>query len=186
MSETVTRETAPQTSGKPSADKIAWVNRNLVVAFPGMPPPPPPRPTGRPVTYVGMQKSRLAWDSLRKSLQTQLQGLEASILNTVRAHNEDPKTEEKFDPREVSAATRKLYTIMDGLDQRLIDTLDKALSAEGPERSKQQQAARGQIAEYRNFVAGDPLIASIDQNGFMKTAIKPTVDRTLTVLSEFL
>ncbi|HVY14285.1 MAG TPA: hypothetical protein VHB27_03590 [Rhodopila sp.] len=162
------------------------MNKNLRVGFPGMPPPPPPMPTGRPITYAGMQKSRLAWDALRKSLQSQLQELEATIVQAVEANNQDQKAEETFDPKDVSAGTKKLYTILDGLDQRLIDTLDKALNAEGPERSKHQQAAKGLIEEYRTFVASDPMVAAVDNNGFTRTRIRPTVDQTLKVLSESL
>jgi hypothetical protein len=184
LSETVTREPAPP-KAKPSADKVAWVNKNLVVAFPGMPPPAPPRPT-KPITYIGMQKSRLAWDALRKSVQSQLQGLEAAIVRAVIEHNKDNSAADEFAPGDVQRGTKKLYEILARLDGRLIDTLDKALNAQGMERANLQKQAKALIQEYQAFVQGDPMIAAIDKNGFIPTTIRPAVTQALSVLSEHL
>jgi hypothetical protein len=185
LSETVTREPASP-KAKPSADKVVWVNKNLVVAFPGMPPPAPPRPTSKPITYIGMQKSRLAWDALRKSVQSQLQGLEAAIVRAVIEHNKDNSAKDEFTPADVQRGTKKLYEILARLDERLIETLDKALNAQGMERANLLKQAKTLIQEYQAFVQSDPMIATIDKNSFTPTTIRPAVTHALSVLSEYL
>ena len=52
-------------------------------------------------SMVQLQKSRLTWDGLRKNIQSQLQALEKSILDAVRAHNSDETIEEDMTLRRV-------------------------------------------------------------------------------------
>jgi hypothetical protein len=184
LSGTVRNAQAAQATAKPPAEKIVWVNKNLRVAFPGMPPPAPPLPAGKQITYAAMQKSRRAWDELRKNLESQLKNLEMAIAGAVHEHNQDQAAEDRFMPNDVSAGTKNLYAILDGLDQRLIETLDKAMTTQGPERPKLLQQARALVAEYQAFTGKDPLIAAIDDNGFMPTMIKRTIEHTLTTVSE--
>lgn len=189
MSETVTREDTPNQSTRPTSQKVSWVNRNLAVAFPGLLPPSPPTGPAKAPTdgdFVNMQKARIIWDNLRKSIQAQLRSLEAAMIKAVQIHNADPKSEEGFDPDEVAKAADRLYLILDGLDVRLINTLDAALSADGTQRLKLQQAAKDIIKEYQAFVAADKNIQSVDFNGFIQTAIRSSVEKTLTALAQTL
>ncbi len=191
MSETVTQAPAPGTVPRPPADKIAWVNKNLRVAFPGLPPPappppapPPPSPAGRQITYAGIRDSKAAWDKMRKTVQSQLENLEAAILNAVKEHNQDGAAQDSFDASQVAGGIKNLYGILDKLDLRLIAALDRMQSAQGGERGKAQDAVRSLVAEYRAYVQSDPLVAMIDKNGFMATMIKQWFDHTMSELSE--
>jgi hypothetical protein len=133
-----------------------------------------------------MQKSRLVWDSLRKAVQSQLVSLEKEIIETVKAHNADEATEDRFDESATANAVRQLHTILDGLDTRLIDKLDEALNAKGDRVRELHAEAAGIVREYQAFVAGSTLIAAIDANGFVPTSIRATVEKTLSGLARSL
>ena len=49
-----------------------------------------------------------------------------AIKAGVRTHNEDETAEDEFEEGEVEDAVKTLYTVMDKLDERLIDKLDEA------------------------------------------------------------
>ncbi|WP_445682290.1 hypothetical protein [Radicibacter daui] len=123
-------------------------------------------------SFVALQKSRLDWDALRKNIQTQLQSLEKSIFDAVRAHNADPAAEDIFEEEEVTLGVGQLYRILDGLDTRLIDKLDEALNSEGDQRRARHAEAARIVEEYQSFVDSDPLIGEIDENGFLPTSIR--------------
>jgi hypothetical protein len=145
-----------------------------------------PAASGEKVGFsiVQLQKSRLAWDSLRKSVQAQLQELEHAILAGVRAHNEDETAEDEFEEGEVGSAVKSLYRILDRLDERLIDKLDEALNANTEEqRQARHQEAAGIIKEYQAFAASDPTLAMIDENGFTQSTIRNAVASTLADLA---
>ena len=73
--------------------------------------------------------------------------------------------------------------VLDGLDARLIQTLDDALNASGEQRQALNAQAAGLVAEYSRFVEGDPLIAVIDTNGFVSTSIRAEARRALADLA---
>jgi len=135
-------------------------------------------------SMVQLQKSRLTWDGLRKNIQSQLQALEKSILDAVRAHNSDETIEEGYEEGAVGTAVKQLYTILDKLDQRLIDKLDEALNAKGfAERQSRHAEAAGIVKEYQAFVNGDALLAQIDKNGFTSTNIRAAATTALSDLA---
>lgn len=164
---------------------------------PDAPPPPPTPPEPEPVaepqaktgtdgkfSLVELQKSRLAWDSLRKSVHAQLEKLEQSIIADVKAHNADETAEDEFDEGEVTAAVKKLYTILGQYDQQLMDKLDEALNAKTDEQRRSHHDEAAQIIkQYQAFVAGDSMLAVIDENGFTKSTIRNEVVGTLTELA---
>lgn len=135
-------------------------------------------------SIVQLQQSRLAWDSLRKSVQSQLQDLEKSIVAGVKAHNGDETREEEYDEDQIGTAVKQLYTIMQKLDTRLLDTLDDALNAKDQAARESHHAqAAALIKEYQGFLDGDPILAAIDNNGFTKSSIRSSVAGTLTELA---
>ena len=136
------------------------------------------------VSLVNLQKSRLAWDNLRKRIQKDLEALEQSILSEVRLHNQEEGAEELYDETQLTGSVKRLYSILDGLDGRLVQTLDEALNAQEPsERQRRHVAAAEIIKEYQKFVSTDRMLAEIDNNGFLETNIRDSVTRTLTQLS---
>jgi hypothetical protein len=146
--------------------------------------PPTPGKEDPKFSIVQLQKSRLAWDGLRKSVLSQLQGLESAILAGVREYNADETAEEEFDEAEVNTSVKKLYSVLEKLDERLLDKLDEALNAKTEElrRAKHAEAAK-LIKEYQAIASSDPILASIDANGFAKTTIASAVSSTLADLA---
>jgi cellobiose-specific phosphotransferase system component IIA len=161
--------------------------------------PPEPEPVAEPqgtvtqeakggsdgqFSIVELQKSRLAWDNLRKSVHAQLEKLEQSIIADVKAHNGDETAEDEFDETEVTAAVKKLYTILGEYDQQLMDKLDEALNAKTDEQRGAHHSEAAQIIkQYQAFVAGDSMLAVIDENGFTNSTIRKDVIGTLTELA---
>lgn len=139
---------------------------------------------------VALQTSRLAWNDFRNSVQSQLKNLERELLAQVKAHNaeagagQEPGEEEQFDEAEVAVGVQRIYTVLERFDIRLIDKLDQALNASGAERAKFQSEAAGIVREYQSYVDGDPLIAGIDDNGFLATTIRSEARKTLGALAQ--
>ena len=114
------------------------------------------------------------------------QNLEKIIVDKFKAHNSDDNNEVKYDITEVAANTKNLYTILDKLDNRLIDKLDEALNAEPDDRKVLQQDAKQIIVEYQEFVKTDSLMVGIDDNPFLKGSIRKDVERVLSSLESML
>ncbi|MDY0746206.1 hypothetical protein SNE35_16935 [Paucibacter sp. R3-3] len=125
----------------------------------------------KPASFVAFTQTRLAWDQTRKAVQADLRKLEAEILARC-------KDESDFADIEVGAKT--LYEMLDVLDERLIDKLDEALNAATPQARQQLHLqAREIVDEYLEFVETDELVADIDANGFVDTAVRSTLTARL-------
>jgi len=125
----------------------------------------------QPQSFVAFTQTRLAWDQTRKAVQADLRKLEAEILARC-------KDESDFADIEVGAKT--LYEMLDVLDERLIDKLDEALNAATPQARQQLHLqAREIVDEYLEFVETDELVADIDANGFVDTAVRATLTTRL-------
>jgi hypothetical protein len=135
-------------------------------------------------SIVELQKSRLAWDGLRKNVLSQLKELQAAIVDGVKAHNADEAEEEEFDEGEVAGGVQKLYTVLEKLDERLLDKLDEALSAKTEELRREKHAeAATIIKEYQAAAGSDTILGRIDANGFTKSTIASAVNSTLADLA---
>jgi hypothetical protein len=157
---------------EPDDAKRAWVERVLAVNFGAE---APPRKTNSISPGVAFTQSRLIWDSTRKQVQSELQKLEKEIL---------AECEEEPDFETIASNSKILYTVLDFLDERLIDKLDEALNADTPEkRSALHTEARNIIDEYVDYVAGDELLHDIDDNGFLDIRIRDTVSSQLEAIS---
>ncbi|MFY9476970.1 MAG: hypothetical protein WAQ08_04800 [Aquabacterium sp.] len=66
-----------------------------------------------------------------------------------------------------------LYTVLERLDDRLIDVLDDALNAEeGAQRQGHQRDAIGLVDEYLAYVnSGDPFLEAVDDNGLVEVQL---------------
>lgn len=162
-------------SGTGTDPKRAWIERVLGVSLPvpareGAARPQPPR-AGSTVAFT---QARLAWDGTRKHVQSELQRLEAAVL-------EDCADEPDF--ATIKGNAKLLYTVLDFLDERLIDKLDEALNAEaGPARKALTDEAREIISEYTDYVANDDLLRDVDDNGFVDVEIIPAVTSALRAI----
>src|SRR5262249_35912266 len=133
---------------------------------------------------VKLQASRVEWDQTRKAVAAELQSLERAIVAACKAVNDDPDDEDEIDMSELAAQTKELYGIMAKLDARLIDKLDEALNAPTlPQRDQKQKEAAALVKQYHATVDSDPLVAAIDQSGFLKTSIKQRFTSALSNLA---
>jgi len=160
-------------------------------------PSPPSLPTSEPEAapkvamrdpskdgaFFKLQKSRLEWKEARDKVESDLVSLEQTILSECKQMNADPNEEFEFDLDELAAKSKRLHSIMDGIDERLLEKLDEALKAQGEQRAEKQKEAAGIIQEYQAFLNSDPLVARIDNSGFMNTSIRQTFVNTLTNLA---
>lgn len=170
----------------------AWLRgAGTAPGTPGAPTTPPQAPTAPAPgqaqapgpSLVVLQQSRLVWDALRKKIQGQLQTLEKTVLDEIRAHNADEANQEGYDEAEVAGRLRQLWRILERLDARLIDKLDQALNASGDERQRLNAEAAQLVAEYQAYVEADAQIAEVDANGFLETSIRADAQRTLGQLA---
>jgi hypothetical protein len=161
-------------------EQTEWITRVLGVKLAA---PAAPQPA---IGIVALQKSRLAWDTTRKSVLAQLKSIEAAIIADVTRHNEDPDTEDEYDLTEVTGSLPKLYQLLERYDERLIDKLDEALNAEGEERARLNKQAQDVVKEYQAFLGNDEELAQIDKNGFVASTVRPVIEKTLTVLAKML
>ena len=127
---------------------------------------------------IAFTQSRLAWDTARKKIQSDLESLEKAILNA--AKDEDP---EIFG--EIKGKTSTLHDILGKRDEDLMDKLDEGLNAEkdSPAQLKAYGEASKLVKDYVGFVNGSPLVQEIDSNPFKPVAVKKTIDATLKVLA---
>jgi len=157
---------------EPDDEKRAWVERVLAVNFAAAPTQGKP---GSISPAVAFTQSRLIWDTTRKQVQAELQKLEKTIL---------AECEEEPDFKTIASNSKILYTVLDFLDERLIDKLDEALNADTPEkRTALHNEARDIIDEYVDYVAADELLHDIDDNGFLDIRIRDTVSSQLETIS---
>lgn len=138
---------------------------------------PADAPVGeKKVSNVVFTQARLVWDATRKSVQNQLKQLEQQILTVCQQINNDPNAEIEIDAGELASNVKTIYTILDKLDQRLIDKLDEALNAPVPEqRAARHREAAAILREYQEYVTNDPLFNAIDDNGFVPLTIRKNV-----------
>jgi hypothetical protein len=112
-------------------------------------------------SVIALQKSRIAWDTARKAIQTQLKALELVLIEAVRKHNADEAIGDEYDEGELARSIPKLYTLLDKYDTRLLHRLDDALGGGPDQRMALQQEAAGIIKDYQTVLAGDPQSAAI-------------------------
>jgi hypothetical protein len=65
-----------------------------------------------------------------------------------------------------------------------VGQLDTVLNADQEKRAELLTHARTTIEEYKSFLATDPMLQFVDQSGFAKTAIRPTAEKALAILSQ--
>ncbi len=153
-------------------------------AKPAEAPPMAKRDPTKDGAFVKLQTSRLQWDKTRDQVKAELASLEQVILDDVKQMNADPNEEFEFDLGELATKAKQLYTIMDKLDVRLLKKLDEALVAENELRNQKQKEAAAIVKEYQDILNSDPLVARIDNSGFMNTSIKQTFANVLNNLAK--
>ena len=125
---------------------------------------------------IAFTQTRLDWERTRKQVQADLRRLEVAVLEACK---DEPDFEQ------ISANSGVLYTLLDKLDERLIDKLDDALNAADPVvRQGLHREASGIVDEYLDFVRTEPLIRDIDQSDFISMALGSTLTQQLGAMSQ--
>jgi len=134
--------------------------------------------------FVKLQASRIHWEKTRNDVTAELKSLVQVILADVKEINADPNEDVEFDLDELATKANELFRITNKLDERLLKKLDEALIAENEVRAQKQKEAAVIVKEYQDFVNSDPLVASVDDSGFMSTHIKKTFTDVLNNLAQ--
>lgn len=120
---------------------------------------------------VAFTQARLQWDAMRKRMQSELRKLEAAVLEQCK---------DELDFMTIATNIKDVYSVLEILDERLIDTLDDALNAADPAaRTQLQNEAREIVGEYLDYVKADDMLQSIDDNGFMPMGLVPALNQCL-------
>jgi hypothetical protein len=125
------------------------------------PPPEPPSPLAPPELGVpNLKQAPLVWKGTRNILAHNIKELKKAINQEYA--NEHPGLLKLIDEN-----VKKVDVILEKLDDRLADTLDRANEAKSEEeRAAELKAARSILTDYIRYVKDEPLIAQIDANPF--------------------
>jgi len=196
--EELLKQATAAASGKDFAAGLKLLDQvESTLAIPEAPPPPPepktPKSADAPQMakrdpskdgiFVKLQTSRFQWNQTRDQVKAELASLVQVIFDEVKQINADPNEEMEFDLDDLAKKSKELYTILDKLDVRLLKTLDQALGAENEARTQKQKEAAAIVKEYQAILNSDPMVASIDNSGFMNTSIKQTFAKVLDNLA---
>ena len=107
-----------------------------------------------------------AWRDTHRQADERIKALQAAV----KAHCADSPAALL---QEIEKGLARLDAVLDSVDHRLADALDKAGGAkDDAARQAELATAKALCAEYIGFVKGDPLVAHIDQNPFgVKTGL---------------
>lgn len=196
--EVLLKQATAAAGGKDFATGLKLLDQiESTLAIPEAPLPPPSQPEpktpdappmakrdpSKDGAFVKLQTSRIQWSQTRDQVKDELASLEQVILDEVKQINADPNEEFEFDLDDLATKSKELYTILDKLDVRLLKTLDQALGAENEARAQKQKEAAAIVKEYQTILNSDPLVARIDNSGFMNTSIKQTFAKVLDNLA---
>ena len=135
--------------------------------------PPPPEAKALPADLGAhtLDRAPLVWQGARGIVDHNIEAVKKCVRQEYA--NEHPTV-----LAEIDRHVQKVDVIMDKLDTRLSDALDRARSEKDPARRKTELAgAKTILADYIAFVKSEPLIDHLDNNPF---GIRPQVRKTIT------
>jgi hypothetical protein len=132
----------------------------------------------RPVPPA-LAKAPEAWHQARNGIEASIKQLKTAIRNEFA--KEAPEL-----IADIEKNMSKLDGILDKLDRRLADSLDKARAAkDAAARSAELRNSKSLLADYIKYVKAEPMIAHIDSNPFgVKTNLKQTLTTSLTQMAQ--
>ncbi len=142
----------------------------------------PARPAGEPKpaagdgSFVKMQKSRLIWDSARKKVNSEINGLKEATRTAFADDFEESKALDALD---------QLDDILGKLDDRLLDTLDDLLQeTDQAKHAELLDDAKELIDEYLAYTESNELVKKLDGDTPLgiKLSIASTLNTTLKAL----
>lgn len=140
------------------------------------PPPPPPNPKAPPedLGEATVEHAPVVWHGTRGILDHNIKELKRAIKQEYAG--EHPEVVSQIDRH-----TQRVDVIMEKLDQRLADALERANKAPNEGVRAQEIAAAKQIlVEYMSFVRDEPLIDHVDSNPFgVDTKVRKVISDSL-------
>ena len=136
-------------------------------------PPPLPQAKALPEDLGAhtLDRAKLVWHGARGIVDHNIDAVKKSVRQEYA--NEHPDVLSQIDEQ-----VQKVDVILDKLDTRLSDALERANTAKDPAGRKAELAGAKQIlGEYVAFVKQEPLIDHLDNNPF---GIRPQVRKTIT------
>ena len=125
---------------------------------------------------VAYGKARLIWISTRKKVIGDID----KVMEGLRAGYAD---EDLGDDLAVQFKSQ-VEPILTSLDESLADALDDAINqTDAAKRAAKVAEARAIVGRYQSYLAGEPLIAWLDENPFVPVSIAATLSNTLQALS---
>jgi hypothetical protein len=141
------------------------------------PPPPPPKPIAPPEDLgpPTLVRAPLVWNGTRHIL-------DHNIAELKRAIRQEYANEEPALLAEIDQHVKRVDVILEKLDTRLAQTLERAGAAKADaDRKAEIQAAKKILAEYIAFVKSEPLIDHVDRNPFgVDTKVRKVITDSLT------
>ena len=140
-------------------------------------PPPPPNPMAPPddLGEPTLGRAPQIWQGTRNILDHNIKELK-------RAIRQEYASEHPTLLAEIDQNVQRVDVILEKLDTRLSQTLERAGAAKSPaQRQAEIAAAKAILADYVAFVKSEPLIDHIDKNPFNVNAqVRKTINSSLT------
>ncbi len=140
------------------------------------PQPAAPKPAVAQGKFVTMQKSRLIWESARKRVGGELQGLKTAVAAAAKGDAAEAA---------VLGALGQLDEVLARLDERLLDALDAMLNEGDPNaHARLTQQAKGILGEYVAYTQSSPMLQKLDGDTpfGVKLSVASTMAATLKAL----
>jgi hypothetical protein len=125
---------------------------------------------------MAFRKARLSWGAARNNARGAIGSLQARLREVLANEADFPA---------LDAEIGKFDSIMEGLDDRLETTLDRALSgADADAMAALKAEAQKIIREYTSFVEQHPFLRKVDGNDFLPVTVFATLATELQILSK--
>jgi hypothetical protein len=126
---------------------------------------------------AAVTKSRQIWIAARKRVEDEIEKLRAEIVATYQSDGIASDLDARYRTR--------VSGILQAFDESLSEKLNEVASAvDTAQRTKLIGEARAIMARYQSYLAGEPLIADLDDNPFVPLSIRQTVSTTLSALDK--
>jgi hypothetical protein len=141
----------------------------------------PVRPSGAAAPHgrVTLEQAPQHWHSTRGTVDGIIRNLKQAVLAEYAGAGQELTAE-------IDKTMSTLDVILEKLDHRMADSLDKAGAAgDAAARQAELKKSKAILAEYINYVKSEPLIAHIDANPLgIQTNLKQTLAQSLTHMAQ--
>jgi hypothetical protein len=161
-----------------TSEQDAWVARVLGVRLGARAPAAGRTETADAKTPGGaavrVAKGLLLWNATRSRLEQQLKQLQQAILD---------QSKDEADYDDIKANVGAVEVVLERLDDRLSAKLDQLkATTDAGEKVRLSEEARQVVTDYQGYVASDPLMQDLDDNGFIPMDSKAKIEAALAAI----